>query len=512
MKKIIRSFLILYLIAFATSAQELGVKSFPTRINFTYETLNQDFEPDLGFFGAGLDVFNISNKIPNLYFGLHSYGTLAGERPGLITLGITSGLRLPLIEKQQFFVDFGFFAGAGGGGGADDGGGLILRPHINLEKQFKNIGFTLGYSRIDFPTGSVSGNQLNFGITLNSTQYLKSFKNKIKDLKPIAIDFRNIRFSVVGTSYFGLKEGSVSSANFPEDQKIILAGIQVEKDIVGESLYGIFKINGALQGGVDGYMSILFGAGGKLPVVKKTINLESRVLFGPSGGGAVESGGGATMQIEAGPSIVFKNDYFIKIMAGKTFAPWGDFNANHIEFGIGKVLKGLAPKLEKDQTEFTVSKDQVKENHLSFAVHNRTYFGLDGLDKGNQPYLSSFNLLGFEIQKYVTNRLSINGGTVWAYQGDYGAYAEGLLGAAYHQPVFSKINLIGKAMFGAGGGGGLNIGSGLIFQYTGGVEYKLGNKLNFYATAGKYQPLKGNFDPYILDIGFKVHLYQLFGK
>ena len=72
---------------------------------------------------------------------------------------MTTGLKLPLIKKQQLFIDGGFFLGAGGGGGAADGGGLILRPHLNLEKQFGTIGIKVGYSQINFPSGEIKGSQ-----------------------------------------------------------------------------------------------------------------------------------------------------------------------------------------------------------------------------------------------------------------------------------------------------------------------------------------------------------------
>ena len=434
---------------------------------------------------------------------------MSGIRPGLITLGMSAGW-CPQIFNNGFYLDVGGFVGGGGGGGADDGGGLILRPHLVLEKRFGNMGLRLGVSRIDFPSGSITGNQVNVGVSFSGKNYFKVNDSSYGFVASEKLDTNKLRVAMVGTQYFNLAEGSVPSK--PEVDKVGLVGMQIERSF-SDYAYGILKLNGAFSGGTDGYMSIFLGAGGKLPVVRNRVHVEGRLLFGPTGGGGIESGGGATAQAEIGLSVLFGKGYDLKVMTGKTFSPWGPFEANHVEIGVGKSFDRLFPsKLPKGTTEFNVDAAEYSVNHMAFSVYNRTYFPPNKNDKSGKPYLSSFNSLGFEIQKFIGERFSINGGTVWAYQGDYGAYAEGLLGATYHQPIHEKWNLTIKGMFGAAGGGNLDLGAGLLFEYALGIERSLNKDWDLFLNAGQTQPFEGNFTPFSIDFGLKFHINQLIKK
>lgn len=507
MKNVIVSiFLFVFVGAYA---QEYTVKTFPNRYRFSWETVGMTEEPDLGFVGIGFDLFELVKPSSSIYVGINSYSAMSGIRPGLITFGMSAGW-CPNIFTETLSLDLGGFIGGGGGGGAADGGGLILRPHIAIEKRIGKLGLRLGYSRIDFPSGAITGNQFNAGLTLYGNNYFKTANQQVEKINPNLVFSNKLRIAMVGTQYFNLKEGS-TSADYEIDY-IGLVGIQVERTY-SDYFYGILKANGAFAGGADGYMSILIGGGLRYPILNKHVSLESRLLFGPSGGGSVESGGGATAQAEAGFAVFLGNGYDLKLMAGKTVSPWGDFNSNHIEIGIGKSFERLFPdKLPDNATTFNIDSEAYYDNHMAFSVYNRTYFPPDAYRKDGVKYLSSFNLLGFEIQKYIGERWSINGGTVWAYQGDYGAYAEGLLGATYHQPITNNWNVTLRAMFGAAGGGSIDLGSGLLFEYTLGIERRLSDSWHLFVNGGKVQPLEGNFTPYSLDVGLKFHIHQLLKK
>mgnify|MGYP006161587857 CR=1 FL=1 len=491
------------------SAQVYSVETFPNRIRLSWETVSMTTESDLGFIGIGYDLFHLVNKNNTIYVGINSYSAITGIRPGLITLGMSSGW-CPQISKKGLFLDFGAFVGGGGGGGADDGGGLIIRPHLNLEQRFGNLGIRFGVSRINFPSGGIKGNQVNIGISLNGNNYFKVNNLDYSFVKNKDLKTSNLRIAMVGTQYLNISESSVPSRRYVS--KVGLVGVQLER-VINQYLYGLVKLNGAFSGGTDGYMSIFFGGGGKLPVFRNRLNVESRLLFGPTGGGGVESGGGATVQAEIGVSLLFGNGYDLKVMTGKTFSPWGPFETNHIEVGLGKSFDRLFPKkLKADSSGFNVDSNDYYVNEMAFSIYNRTYFPPNETTKSGIPYLSSFNSLGLEIQKYIGKRFSVNGGTVWAYQGDYGAYAEGLLGITYYQPVFNKTTLSVKTMFGAAGGASIDVGKGLLFEYALGIERSLNDRLDFVVHIGQTQPLEGNFNPVSLDVGLKFHVSQLLKK
>ena len=459
-------------------------------------------EPDLGFIGIGFDVFNLLSESSNVYFGINSYSAMRGNRPGLITFGISGGWQTQLFIKN-LYLDLGGFIGGGGGSGAADGGGLILRPHIFLEKRIGNIGLNAGLSSINFPSGEITGNQINFGASLygNSNFKVESIDENFKICSnPIN---KTLRIAVVSTIYSNNGIGSISNTS-KENSGLI--GIQIERKL-SPHWYGILKTSGAVQGNIDGYMSILAGIGRSFTIIPARTYIETRFLIGPSGGGGINSGGGATAQAEFGLTFPIQNGYDIKLMTGKTWAPWGDFEINHIELSLGKTLEFLStPKVNQ---KFKVPFKDYSLNHLAFTTYNRTYFPSKDLDKNGQSYLNSFQLIGFEAQIYLGDHLRIHGGTVWAYQGEYGAYAEGLLGATYGFSLNSDWEILLKGNFGAGGGGGINLGSGLLFQGVLGLEKSINNRWSTNIHFGKLIPLNGNFTPYSLDIGFKLHLNQL---
>jgi hypothetical protein len=492
-----------------SNSQEYSIEKFPNRIRLSWETVAMSTESDLGFVGIGFDLFHLVKNTNTLYVGLNSYSAVTGIRPGLITLGMSAGWS-PQLTKSGLFLDLGAFVGGGGGGGAADGGGLILRPHLNLEQRIGKLGVRLGVSRIDFPSGEITGNQINVGLSFNGSNYFKVEESGYKFVKSDDLRDAKLRVALVGTSYFKLSEGSVSSK--PYVTKIGLIGMQLESDI-NNYFYSLLKLNGALAGGTDGYMSIFLGAGARIPILRDRIGFESRFLMGPSGGGGVESGGGATFQAEAGFSIFIGQGYDLKLMGGKTFSPWGPFETSHIEIGIGKSFGRLKPKESKQvNTSFNIDPSLYYVNDMAFSIFNRTYFPPNATTKVGTPYLASFNSLGFEIQKYFGERFSLNGGTVWAYQGDYGAYAEGLIGLTYYQPIFSKTKGCFKVMIGAAGGGDIDLGSGLLFEYALGLERELSNRWDLLIHVGQTQPLEGNFNPISLDIGLKFHISQLLKK
>lgn len=504
-------FFLFFLSNFIFFAQDqYSVSVFPSRLNLSFENLEMETEEDLGFLGLGYEVLEISSKFKSLYIGINSFSAITGQRPGLITLGMTAGLRFPIIKKNKLFIDGGLFVGGGGGGGAADGGGLIIRPHIAIEKQFNFMGLRVGYSQINFPSGEINGNQLNVGLTFNNSTYLQNTAVLNSNNRLETVMFKKLRMALVATSYFGLTENS-SERQGVENESIGLLGAQLEYGL-NNYWYAIVKTNGALIGDADGYMSILLGMGVEYPLIKNNLKLESRVLFGPSGGGGIQSGGGATLQYEIGPSYYFKNGFYTKLMYGKTQSPWGNLNTQHAEIVVGKNLGRINNKPTTLQTQFSVLKESLRSNHMTFSVYNRTYFSPNDVDKGGNLYQSSFNLLCFEGQQFLGERFSINAATVWAYEGDYGAYAEGLIGGAYKIPITEKFGFNTKLLFGAAGGGGIDVGSGLVFQYFGGAQYSLTKNSILFANIGKFQPLSGNFDPILLDVGVKFHLFQLFKK
>jgi hypothetical protein len=66
----------------------------------------------------------------------------------------------------------------------------------------------------------------------------------------------------------------------------------------------------------------------------------------------------------------------------------------------------------------------------------------------------------------------------------------------------------GEALFGAAGGGGIAVGSGLVAQANASVGYRLNKALSLMATAGHVEALQGDFKAHVAGLALA---YQFTG-
>jgi len=487
--------------------QEVEFRNHKINYKLSYETLKMQGEEDIGMAGIGADMF-IFEKLPNLYLTLNSYSAITGERPGLISFGAGLGYVQPLFNSH-FALDAGVFVGGGGGANAPDGGGLITREHLNLLYRFKGFSIFGGYSRLDFPTGSMGGNNLNFGVSVSSsfdTAHMTS-ANSADDTE---MKNHKFRITMLGTRYLKFFEGPFppsSPANSRENNSQLL-GVEIDK-FINNRFYAALKLNGAVTGGIDGYMSYLIGFGYEQPLWKNSLSLDAQALLGPSGGGGVDTGGGGIVQGTLGLRADF-GEYGLKAGLGQSYAPEGNFNGTFFELGLTRNFNFISPQSQNNQPYRLKIGEKLHGFGLEFL--NRTYFPPRRLDKNNKEYDKLFNLLGFQLSKDLNKNFSVLGSTYWAYQGSYGAYAEGWLGLQYAYPFAENWSVDARFLGGAAGGGGIDLGSGLAIQYGAGLAGNISDSWVISLNGGKMQGIKGNFNPYFLDLGIEYKFGQISKK
>ncbi|MGY5354866.1 hypothetical protein [Wenyingzhuangia sp. IMCC45467] len=503
MRKILSVLLFCSFLSF--SQEKYEVEKLSSRIRMSGEIVGMQGEPDLGFIGHGYEMFGLVYKVPEWYFGVNSYSALTGIRSGLFVFGISTGIQKPLV-KDWLFYDTGFFIGGGGGSGAADGGGLMIRPHVDLEAFVtKKISLRAGFSLVDFPSGAIHSFNFNVGATINMNTYLA---NSIKTLKQGTSTsfFNDIEINALSSNLFNYKKGPLKTdVTVNKNAPIIsLIGATV-KSGYHHNFYGILKLGGAFIGEVDGFMMLLSGVGYQLPITE-WMSVDAKGLLGGAGGGNVQFGGGFATQIEAGIGFNF-SDYLLNVSYGNTYAPNGNFKSNHLDISIGKKFK-LYKNPEISSSEIVASSNLKKEN-FSFSTYNRAYFSENKKDKLGRVYDKVFNLIGFELEKKLNNSFSVIGATVWAYQGNYGAYAEGWLGLQYYYHLNDTWRVTAKGLLGAGGGGDIDLGSGMLYQYSLGVEKEINKRWSFITNLGQVRAVNGNFTPVLLDVGVKLNIHQL---
>lgn len=488
--------------------KDITLKKHRYRLRSGYESLKMTGEPDLGMVGIGADLF-IEDRLPNFYLTLNSYSAIIGRRPGLISFGTGVGYLQPLFNSS-LALDAGVFIGGGGGGGAPDGGGLITRGHLNLAYTWNNISIFGGYSRLDFPTGEMGSNNFNAGITILSSFHTVHQSNSnlieasgISLERASALRQSKTRGSLLGLQYLELAEGSIQDDQLTEDREIgsiRLIGIELDH-FLHRRMYAALKLHGAVTGGIDGYMSYLVGLGVEQPLGTERLLLDAQFLAGPSGGGKVASGGGGTVQGALALRANLSKAYQLKASVGKTLAPGGGLNGTFLELGLSKNFDFQIPADHSlDSLSYRMKKGE-RLHAFVLEIQNRTYLSPDRPDKSGYQYDRYFNLLGFLLAKRITDNFSILGASYWAYQGSYGAYAEGLLGLEYKYPLTPSFCIRAQVLGGAAGGGGIDVGNGLVFQYNAGLHKTIRRTWGLSLSGGRMQSVEGNFHPFFIDLG-----------
>ena len=153
-----------------------------------------------------------------------------------------------------------------------------------------------------------------------------------------------------------------------------------------------------------------------------------------------------------------------------------------------------------------------KRSDINIGLVNKSYFNSGELDLNDRPYFDVFQLLGFEFELPLNKTFSLMGATNWAYEGDYGAYAEGLLGLKSQIQLGKTTSVYAKSFVGAAGGGGIDVGKGLMAHAYAGLSKSLNKKMNLNIGLGKIWVLDGNFSPKVLELGFQYKFTHLIKK
>ena len=108
-------------------------------------------------------------------------------------------------------------------------------------------------------------------------------------------------------------------------------------------------------------------------------------------------------------------------------------------------------------------------------------------------------LLGGKIDWMVGDWWYLTGQGLSAYGGGAGGYSEGLWGIGILSPSWKNLRFYGEMLIGAGGGGGVDSGSALLFKPSVGFEYNLNKDLSLQTGIGKVISKEGNLDANMFD-------------
>ena len=456
-------------------------------LRFSFEEIDMpDAGEHMGLYSIG--TYNRLN--PWLYGGITLYGAATGRRGGFFTGGYTLGVERQLIDNWIF--DSGAYLGAGGGGSAAQGGGLMIRPHIGLKYNFSWSSLGINYSYIDFPNGDISSDAITLSLDIPFTSPILNWEDDGLN----ATDYFGASFSDVSRhrshlaarvrAYYPSSDSKTTySGSF--DDSLGLVGVDYSY-FLDENWFATFETAGAASGGVGGYAELLAGIGYRLPLTKDDrLALLPTLSIGGAGGGAVDTGGGFVARTNLGLEYRFSPDFSMIFDGGYLNAPDGNFDTPYVGLNLAYVMETFA----QDQKGAPImEKDLIQTNKWRFRPAHQWYF--DAQRKGG--FSRDMQLLGGKIDWMVTDWWYLTGQGLSAYEGGAGGYSEGHWGLGVFGPNWNNWQIYGEMLIGAGGGGGVDSGSALLYKPSIGLEYNLNDDFSLQTGMGKVISKEGNLD------------------
>ncbi len=488
-----------FCIAAASShAQELSQAA----ISSTYEQISLPGNESMGQWAVGL-----SKQVhKNLSLGVASYAAVRGERGGFITLGLTGEGRWPL--GAGWTAETGAFVGAGGGRNsfALSGGGLMLRAHTGVGLDLTTVGLagrlSAGVSHVNFPNGSISSTQPYLSYELPFNVLMRSGWDSASELAysselAARLSPRTHELAMVQRK-FKVKPGV---RNDPDEQQANFGLLGVEwRTQLGPYTYARLETEGAMGGGATGYMQILGGVGLRVPINSRVTALAS-VSLGGGGGGNVDTGGGMLVDTGLALQINMSPRWFAEASVQHLRAPSGSFKANSTALKIGYRFGPGA--VQGSPTAFVA-------HALRIRAANQSYIQASP-DWRTHHADQSVQNLGAQMDVFLSPRWYLTGQGLAAWKGDAGAYMTGQVGMGTVLPLGEKISAEFEALVGAAGGGGLQMGSGLVAQGNAGLVWQASDALSLHASAGYLRALNGPLRAKVLGLalGYRFTGYSV---
>ncbi len=462
-------------------------------LRFSFEEIDMpDVGEQMGLYGIGAyEHFN-----PWLYGGITAYGAATGRRGGFFTGGYTLGMESKLTDK--WYVDFGGYVGAGGGGAAADGGGLHIRPHIGIKYNFNWGLLGLNYNYVDFPNGDISSDAIALSMDFPFSSLIdNSEDNGLTTNDYFGADWSNLSRH---RSHLAARARAYSPANGSKtvsgrslNNTLGLVGVEYSY-FLNEKWFTTFETAGAAIGDVGGYAELLAGLGYRFPLTQNDrLAMLPSLSIGGAGGGDVETGGGFVARANLGLEYRLFTGLSIIMDSGYLTAPDGNFDTQYVGFNLAYVMETFA----QDQRGAPLEETKlIKTTRWRFRPAHQWYF--DAQRKGN--FSRDMQLLGGKIDWMLGDCWYLTGQGLSAYGGGAGGYSEGHWGLGVVSPSWKNWHLFGEMLIGAGGGGGVDSGSALLYKPSVGFEYKLNNDFSLQTGVGKVISREGNLNANTLDV------------
>jgi hypothetical protein len=404
--------------------------------------------------------------------GLETQSAILGNYGGFYAFGFTGGVYQNI--SPWLLAYMGGSTASGGGAGAPDGDGFMYRGYAGMSVKSKYGFVDVAYNHINFPSGAITSNHISIGYT-----HVLPYRIEYSDHNSYYPTYFEL---VTGLWFLGPEDASRNS----EPVQSAYAGVRVGQYLnTNRTVGGELQLGAGALGSIDGYMNYSMGLRFNTPSQR----LFFRTHLGSGGGGGVYTGGGISTMVSAGTKLG-GHQFSIgqwTALSDEASIPFVSYS-RHLDFksSLGFHRYGV-------DYNYNDSRD-VALKVLAGAGQQRS----PGLDRNGNPYNPMSGIaMGLGIEAWSNENYSLDayGHTFWAASGGYGAYAEGLFSAAFMkngETFRYGVDLTS----GIAGGGGIDVGSGLMIAPGVQVEGKIGSlsnlKMNLrqkYFPGGTYNPV-----------------------
>jgi hypothetical protein len=496
------------LFSFTCFAQEDTIRLVPHYkqkgfLQLDYQSIKMpDGERNMGFSGVhyNLDIGKL------FYSGFGFYGSVSGERGGFFTLGVNAGLKTKLINNLLF--DAGVHLGGGGGASAPDGGGAMFLGHANLVYQFPKFDAFAGYGYVNFfDVGAIRSNHLNFGIRVPLCVNYTDFSNieqrisyQANQQTPWNRESKKLGIMLHFNNLSPKGKSKTTDGNSLDGKTMRLVGVEINS-YFNKNNFFFAKADGGYSGIRGGYMDILLGAGHQFSFNADRTAISAKFGIGAGGGGGVDTKGGFLIYPDLSLTHKIHKNFNIQINKGFLMTPNSEFYSS--TFGIGLLYN-------VGQGGFKYNKGETFEEAvfkgLEITAAQEIYFKA----KREAGSVRDMQQILLQLNYYINKHIFLAGQTAFANFGDAGAYAEGTFGIG--ASTGNKFKAFGQVLAGGSGGGGIDVGEGLIIKPSVGLQYQLLPVLDLKSSVGRVKAVGGNLSNTFANIGLTYKIALLEGR
>jgi len=484
--------------AVADTTGDAALHNKPALLRMSYEVLDIGAAGTMGSETMGLaGVHYLVNVYPDWYAGVSAFGALQGERGGFFVGGFTVGTGRRFASK--WMVDADLFVGGGGGGAAPQGGGLMLRPNLGISRDVGGVMLGGGVSYVKFPNGGIDSTQLNLTLGIPFDVYYGRSRDAGKAVDAgdlVGLQLQESEWLAAVGEYHPA-DNAKTTAGAAMTASFKLVGFEY-RQYFDAHRYFFVETAGAIGGTTDGYAELLAGAGYRVSLLSQRLHLSASLAAGGAGGGQVDTGGGLVAKANVGLDYDLTSSLKLGLEGGRIESV-GSFSANYyglsLGYRLGEIGTGTRGQDWQDGAGTRLSKWRL-------AGVQYTTFGAARKNGSSQD----LSLIGFKVEKFLTESVYLTGQAQGAYTGDAGGYAVGLIGAGWEIPLLEdgRLSLNVELAAGAAGGGGVDVGGGAILQPQLGLTWHLNDQFAVCLEAGRVKALDGELDSNVAGVGLMI--------